>query len=162
MRFSALLPLVLALGCSGIQTDYDYDPLFSFADMKSYRWKRSTAEQVMDPFVVKYIQAAVQRELNARGFTYSDENPDFLVTLRDEFEDRLEVDERSGAFRRTLDTRDLYKDDLILHIADAKTDDVIWRGVASDAIDKRASSEERRERLDEGVQALLQGFPPPR
>jgi hypothetical protein len=161
MRFSLLLPLVLALGCAGIQTDYDYDPLVSFENMKSYRWKRSTAEQVMDPFVVKYIQASVRRELGARGFAYSEEDPDFLVTLRDEFEDRLEVDERSGAFRRTLDTRDLHKDDLILHIVDPRTDNVIWRGVASDVIDKRASSEERRERVDEGVQALLQKFPPP-
>ena len=57
MRFSLLLPLVLALGCAGIQTDYDYDPLVSFENMKSYRWKRSTAEQVMPaaPYQIRAV-----------------------------------------------------------------------------------------------------------
>ena len=154
-----LLSITLAPGCTGFPTDLDYDPLYSFADLESYSWKPTTAEQAMDPFVVKYVQAEVYRELNARGFVRSND-PDFFIMLRDEFEDRLEVDERSGAFLQTLDARNLHKDDLILQIVDPETDHVIWRGVAGDVIDKRAPSDERREHIDQGVKALLQDFPP--
>jgi len=162
MRISLLTPLLLAVatGCSSFPTDYDYDPEFPFASLKTYGWRKSTSEQVMDPFVVKYVKAAVHRDLTARGFVQTGD-PDFVVTLRDEFEDRLEVDERSGAFRKDLDARSLQSDDLILQMINPKTDKVIWRGVAADVIDRRSSSEDRREQIEGGVKALLQDFPPP-
>lgn len=154
------LALVLALaGCAGVSTDYDYDPAFPFADLETYGWKHSSSEKVMDPFVVGYVEAAVHRGLAQHGFRRS-EAPDFLVVLRDEFEDRLAVDQHTRTFVRHVDARDLHKDDLIIQILDASSGELVWRGVASNVIDGRASAEARRASIERAVSLLLQDFPP--
>lgn len=49
---------------------------------------------------------------------------------------------------------------LTLDIVDTRTKQLVWRGTAESSIDRDASPQERRERLQEAVSKILEKFPP--
>ena len=51
---------------------------------------------------------------------------------------------------------------LILDLIEAKSKQLVWRGMAQGTIDENASPEQRERRLNEAVMRMLANFPPPK
>jgi hypothetical protein len=72
-------------GCSALSVDSYYDPSASYTGLKTYGWLPAPEEMIDDPSIDQgllssRIQAAVDRELSAIGFTrQSTPNPDFFI-----------------------------------------------------------------------------------
>ena len=81
--FGGLVPAVLA-GCSGLQTQTDYDPSVDFNRFQTWDWlpdrpeEDSDAQQV-DELTHRRVRTAITNHLEAKGYTRSSESPDFLV-----------------------------------------------------------------------------------
>ena len=81
-----------AVGCATVSVTYDYDPEADFSKLRTYDWQPIPKKGKAQTFVIKRIRTAVANELEAKGFTRS-ENPDFRVALHGGKERKVDVQE---------------------------------------------------------------------
>jgi len=141
LRFKALVAAVLAVvfigGCAGSSATYSYEPQFSFAELKTYRWTEARLQYWGDSLLESNVRFLADRVLQTKGFASSTDKPDFIVSMRYE-----------GSYDelRTL----------TLYVSRADNSGLIWRGVATGAIGTAASSGD----LKNAVEGILVNFPP--
>lgn len=182
MYFVICLGLVTAIvSCSFITVDMDYDPNINFADYKTFSWMPQTTRSgkypiVDSPFFTKRLQHAVNRELAAKAYhMVPSGEADFLIAYHITLEDKVEVADYGygyGAWRgrsarynnywgpsrdRNIDVYQYTEARLILDFVDAKTKELIWRGVATGVTSGVGGNEKE---LDEAVDKMLEKFPP--
>ncbi len=193
MRFRSLLFSLVALltlaGCSSYSVVSDYDPTIHFGQYKTYAWSDEGASRISDdvlaknPMIYKHIRAAVDRELQAKGFVLQEKgNVDFVVSTHAGIRERLAVapspvvvSYRYGYYHHRGPGRyavwyDPYgpypnytwyeEGTLIIDIIDGKSNDIAWRGVANGILKDYDSSTEMRRDIDTAVTKVLDRFPP--
>jgi hypothetical protein len=177
--------LMLAAGCATFDVNYDFDPEADFTRIKTYDWSPMPEKTQINELTLKHLKLAVNRDLQAKGFTMAQENPDILIAMRAAKEKRVDVqewgygyDDRDyypgtyfprqwhpvpGAgdrdyfeYRRGSDTYEYEVGTLMLDVVDAKKKELIWRGMASGVIDPGKTAEQ----IQEIVGKLLENFPP--
>jgi hypothetical protein len=172
---AALLALLgLGSGCSTIAVDADWNPNARFEGMKSWAWlprhpEKPAPETVDATLLNQRIENAVEDELAARGFTLTEEVPDFYVAYHVAIENKLEA--------RTLYSgwgpgvwvgpmwSETYIDEyqlgtLLIDFIDPARLEVIWRGRAQGRVEPLRSPEKREARVREAVTKVLAQFPP--
>jgi hypothetical protein len=176
-----------AAGCSTLQTTYDADPEYDFSGLEAYAWKPDPPPQTGDPRVdrdellFQRIARAVDRKLTEKGYRkVAVEEADFLVgyyiTLEQKVAARTINDYYGwapawgyyyGAYPygpRGMSETYVYQYDegtLVLDIADAQSNELIWRGSATDEVNFSSSPEQKQQGIDEAVDRMLADFPPP-
>ena len=121
------------------------------------------------------VSDAIEAELAERGFQSTEEPGDanFLVTYSVILEDRLKVNGYSasvgggyrshyggfGSIHSTTSIRNYQESTLIIDFLDPGNDDLVWRGWATGIVRTRDRNW-RRDRLEKGVKAILDAFPP--
>jgi hypothetical protein len=179
MRLSAptaLLPLILLVGCAGYNVTYDYDVTASFSRYKTFDYytsKKGTGgtTSLMD----KRVRAAVERELLARGFAMETQgDPDFLVTyypiVRDQ---KVRTTTHVGwgwgwGFRpfygrvgtSRSQVRHYKEGSIVIEIVDFKSNQMVWQGVAAGALTGLENPEDANEVVTRAVHDILARFPP--
>ncbi len=161
-----LCVVVLALSCSSISVSHDYDPQVNFTNLKTFSWLSFPKKAEVNQLVVRRIRDAVTGELEAKGLRLSS-NPDFLIAMHGATQEKLDITDwgytsRRAAYwgHRDISVQQYTEGTLILDFVDAKSKEMIWRGVASGAVDPGASPEQRTKRINEAVAKLLAKFPP--
>src|SRR5512139_2102672 len=95
MRLFALLlaacAVALAAGCATVSVNYDFDPQYNFAKLKTYEWLPAPEKAATDEFVVKQVKAALEGGLRAKGYSPSSQKPDFMIALHGGREKRVDV-----------------------------------------------------------------------
>ena len=164
MRF---LPFMFLLGCSSVSTNYDYDMSYDFAKLKSYRWAEIASRAESNPLVVQRVSAAVDAQLKAKGYTPAGGQADFLLMAHVGRQDRIQVTDwgwgygpRAAWYGGGVDVYQYEEGSLIVDVADARTQQLVWRGSATSIIDPNATPEERTERINEAVAKMFEEFPP--
>lgn len=165
--FFVLYLMVLPLGCSTVNVDYDYDPEADFTSLKSYAWFPIPRENVRYELLIKQIKNAMTRQLHVRGFRMAPDDPDFLIALHGGFQSRMdyldwqylyEHYQTYWAKRRTDVT--LYEDrQLIVDFIDRRSRELIYRATATAFIPEPAPKE-RQKTIDEAIAKILENFPP--
>ncbi|NTW86234.1 MAG: DUF4136 domain-containing protein [Holophagaceae bacterium] len=174
-RLSVLLvPLALLLGCSSYSIKYDYDVTASFGRYRTFDYyasKKGTGgtTSLMD----KRVRAAVEKELQARGFTLETRSdPDFLVTYYPVVKDRkVRTTTRVGmgwGYRpvygrvgtTTSQVRHYKEGTIVLEIVDFKTNQLVWQGAAAGALTGLNNPEDADELVPKAVRDILAKFPP--
>jgi hypothetical protein len=146
LRFRALAAAALASvfvgGCGtfpvGSSITYSYEPRFSFAELKTYRWAEAKPYYWGDPLLEGNVRYVADRVLQSKGFASTMDKADFIVSMR-----------HDGSYAYELRV-------LTLYVSRADTNELVWRGVASGAIKTDASSGDVRN----AVEAILVNFPP--
>jgi hypothetical protein len=80
----SLLALVALAGCaSAPETHADYDETVDFAQYRSFAFfdKVGTDEADYESLTTQHLKASTRRELEARGYRYSESAPDLLVNF---------------------------------------------------------------------------------
>ena len=164
--FLTLCATVLALSCSSINVSHDYDPQADFNNLKTFSWLPFPKKADVNQLVVKRIQDAVTGELETKGLRLSS-NPDFLIAMHGATKEKLDIQDwgysspRAAYWgRRDISVQQYTEGTLILDFVDAKSKEMIWRGVATGAVDSGASPEQRTKRINDVVAKLLAKFPP--
>jgi hypothetical protein len=173
---SALLALAMLAGCTPYTVSYDYDVTASYGRYKTFDYytsKKGTGgtTSLMD----KRVRAALEKELMAKGFTMETKaDPDFLVTYYPIVKERryrttthvgmgMGWGFRPFYGRTSMSTSEVhhYKEGtIVIEIVDFKSNQMIWQGVAADALTGLNNPEDADEVVPKAVHDILAKFPP--
>jgi hypothetical protein len=136
---AAILAVVFVGGCATTPSiRYSYEPRFSFAELKTYRWAEAKPQYSGDQLLESNVRFLADRVLQTKGFASKMDGADFIVSVRSD-----------GSYLYELRA-------LTLYVSRGDSNELVWRGVATGAIKTDASSGD----LKNAVEGILANFPP--
>jgi hypothetical protein len=158
------------------KTSHDFDKTANFAGFKTYAFKDGT--KVGQPLIDDRIVAALEKELATKGLTKSEANPDIIVVYHVAFDKEKDISTYSsgygggygpygygwgggwGSTTSTTTVRDILVGTMVIDIADAKKNQIAWRGMGVKEVNTTASPEKRDKSINEAVKKILKNYPP--
>jgi len=179
----SMLAAVLIAGCSTIQVKSSYNPKTDFSGLKTYSWLRdndkpSDDERINNELVVEAVRAAVEKDLQAKGFQKNvTGQPDFVITWFGAIEQKIRTENIDHFYARygygalyrdpywntqptTVEVGEYEQGSLIFDFLDPKGHELIWRGVGSDRIKEGQSDTQVKNNISAAVTQILANFPP--
>ena len=172
------LPLAAALFLSACastpQISSDFDPAVNFANYRTYSWVYTAPPQGMNPLTYERVHSAIDRSLNARGYTQA--NPgDFAVAFTLGRRDSVRVTDygQYGGYYpgwgrgyrwgwapvyNQVDVQNITEGSLAIDFYDTGTKKPIWHGLATQEVTPGRVDQAL---IDAAVDATLAKFPPP-
>jgi hypothetical protein len=166
MRVATLIgtaALLLSTNAWAQDVTYDYDKSANFSALKTYAW--APDGNIQDELTHKRIVAAVDAQLAAKGLrrVEAGATPDVIIAYRAGVHRDLQVN-GYGAYRlnrwSSARVEQVPVGALMVEMLDAKTKDVLWRGVATKDLDVHASPEKREKNINKAAQKLFKNYPP--
>ena len=160
-----LLAVVPAAFGSSVKSDYQKD--FDFDQLRTFAFKTERAGN--DPLATNAIQAeriqnALAAQLSANGFTQTADNPDFIVAFYSRTRERTRVNSTPAfgygpgfgwgygvpfrgrwrwGYGPEIWTTTFTQGCVMADIIDAKTQELVWRGVVQDTVNGIGQSEKQ-------------------
>ena len=179
-RLGLALTVALALGCQSLQVQVDFDESVDFVGRTTYAWLEPPVVEVPasegeapDPFernslLDGRVRAAVERGLEAKGFSPSEEDPSFRLQYYVVLRERTKIRPSGGVYYGGLygpyygslggsTSYDYQEGTLILDFIDADTGRIAWRGWA---VGTNRQGYYDQARVDEAIGKILARFPP--
>jgi hypothetical protein len=166
-----VLAVVFAAACAAMNIGSFVQRGFDMSLVRTFEWAPAEHLQTGDPrldnnqFFQRYVKAAVERELAARGLERADPGmADVVVHYHASVTQRVDTagaDEKYGACE---DCRPSVFDagTLTLDLVDAGTNRLVWRGWAERSIQGVLEDQQWMERdVDRAVASILAGLPAP-
>ncbi|MEL6215541.1 MAG: DUF4136 domain-containing protein [Pseudomonadota bacterium] len=178
---AALMVLVLTACASGPSLRFDVDPNADFSSYKTYGFvaEPGTDKAGYSTLITSHFKTAIRDEMDARGYRFSDSNPDLLVNFFAnvvERETTRVVTEptvatayygyRFGVYRTfpsygtTTETVSYQEGTLNVDVVDASAKQLIWEGIAEGRV-RRKGMENPREAISAAIDQLFDQFPVP-
>ena len=165
-----------SIGCSSISTNFDYDREADFQSYKSFAWvpQQTTAigdakqAQQTNTLLDKRVRNAVNAKLQAQGMTIDTENPDLLVAYHTGIDQKINVTDWGYSYPRyyggwgggNVDVTSYEEGTLIVDLIDYKTKQLVWRGVATKALETNPTPEQMDRNMQAVIDALFSKYPP--
>jgi hypothetical protein len=158
------------------KVSYDYEKSANFAGFKTYALKEGT--KVGQPLIDDRIVNAIETELAAKGLTKADANPDLYVVYHVAFDKQKDISTFSSGYgggygpygwgwgggwaggTTTTQVRDILVGTLVIDMADAKKNQLAWRGMGVKEVNTQAKPEKRDKSINEAVKKILKNYPP--
>jgi len=162
MRNHTLLRLALMAvalsSCSGVKTRSDYTEGTDFSIYKTYAWLPQHPTPDISEIVIRRIQSAVDGELAKDGLELVPAaDADLMVTQKSGVQEKVQVNDPYYSY----DAYDVYEQGtLVIDLVDAKDKKLVWRGTGEMRIAEDVAMEEREERIQKVVSAVLGKYPP--
>jgi hypothetical protein len=150
----------------------DYDKATDFAKYRTFSFKKGT--DAPTPFAQQRIEGAVAAQLKERGIVPGD-SPDLYVYTHTKIDKQQRVDVTSfgyggypgwggwgGGFgSSSVMVTDVPIGTVMVDLVDAKTQALVWRGVASDTLSSNPTPEKSEKRINKAMAKLFDKFPVP-
>lgn len=176
-KLNIALALVFSAAAFAQQVQYSYDQNADFKKYRTYRWEAHPKSMALDPAMKSQLAEAFNAELAKKGLTQAgDEKADLVLVFQLGVKDEKEITFfNSGwnygpGWRRgwygpaggvvTSTTNTIQVGSLVLDIFDADKKYLVWRAVASKAIDEGIKPDKRTKNMTKAAQRLLKNFPP--
>lgn len=163
-----LVALLLAAAplAHGQSVSTNYLPGTDFSGYHSYRWVAVPGAAPLDQITDQQIKAAVDKQLAAKGLTSKEGDPaDLYVGYQVAMDQEKELNawgapgwRFNGMASVTTSTVDVGT--LALDIYDPAKKQLLWRGSASETVNKSTTPEKRQDHIDKAMAKLLKKFPP--
>lgn len=174
-----LIPAVLAIVLAPAlllaqKVSYDYNKSSNFASFKTYAQKDGT--KVGQPLIDDRIVAAIDTELAAKGLTKSESNPDVIVVYHMAFDQEKDISTYSSGYgggygpygygwggmggTTSTQVRNILIGTLVIDIADAKANQMAWRGMATKEVNPQNNPEKRDKSISNAVKKIFKNYPP--
>jgi hypothetical protein len=170
----ALATTAAAAGCATTMTVGSHvERGLVITQFRTYAWGPADALPAgdprldRDPFFQDKVQGAVEKALASRGFEATDSGaPDLLIHYHASITQRLNVDSvdrgygycDGGACDAGVTTYEAGT--LVLDVVDTRTNRLIWRGWAQDAVEEALRDRDKMARqIDEAVARMMANFP---
>ncbi len=169
---SLLLFALVLTSCSSVRVASDYDKSVDYNQYNTYAFYKDGIDKVeIHDLDKKRILKAIERELNAKGMTVS-ENPDLLVNIFTEARERVDVNRfhagwgygwgwgwspwmYGGGYTSVSNTTE---GSLYIDLIDGKKKELVWQGMGEGVLTKNI--EKKEQRINEFVNKILAKFPP--
>jgi hypothetical protein len=160
------------------KVSYDYNKSANFASYKTYQQKDGT--KVGQQLIDDRIASAIDSALAGKGFTKAASNPDVFVVYHVAFDKQKDISTFSSGYgggygpygygwggggwaggTTTTSVRDILIGTLVIDIADAKKNEMVWRGMATkEGVDVQAKPEKRDKNITNAVNKIFKNYPP--
>jgi len=179
---TASAALVLLAACSSYAVKYDFDPAANFTGYRSFAWYAASKKAQgkgsgQDPFLDKRVRAAVEQQLQAKGYRLEAQGePDLLVTFYPVFRNKrvrasTTVGFGGGGWARpwgygigtrftTSEVHNYREGTIILELVDSRSNQLVWQGSAEGALTRQDDPKDAQEQINRAVRDLLDKFPP--
>ncbi len=177
----ALLSLIFIglAGCSSLSTNADWNPSTNFAAFHTYSWlppaQATGTGPHPDQLTDERIQAAINTNLQGKGYRQSQADADFAVGYQVSTSENVSYETFAtgwagagwrwgggwGAGMATTEEVETPVGTLVIAIFDTKTRELVWHGSGSGALQTSGSPQERSQKVDSAVDKIMQEFPPP-
>lgn len=169
----AALLLVPALAMAQ-KVSYDFSKSANFASFKTYAMKDGTkvGQQLIDDRIASAIDAAMA----SKGFTKAASNPDVYVVYHVAFDKEKDISTYSSGYAggygpygwgwgggmgtTTTQVRDILIGTLVIDMADAKANQLVWRGMGVKEVDTQAKPDKRDKSITNAVNKIFKNYPP--
>ncbi len=164
----ALFIISNMVGCASFSMNSTFDPETDFSRYSSYDWlpkaEKAGMAGVKDPLIGKRVARDIEDEMNKTGFHKNTSGkPDLFVVYHGNVRDRVEVTQWGYSYgrgpywsKRRLETYRYKQGTLAIDLIDAKTKELVWRGVAITRLEKGGKYDD----IDTAVHNILRDFPP--
>ncbi len=168
-----ILTAWLFSGCSTIKVDTDYDPEFSFADIKTYAIVHK-ARAGDDTLTVDRIIDGIHTQFEAKGYTKAERsNAEIYIVFHTDVRNKTKIVQdyqyvgmspyryRYGGMMAVPTTRAYNYDEgkLLIDVLNPKDDKIVWRGIATDSIKDYDTPQERTDYINKVIATVLKSLP---
>jgi len=162
----------LAVSCSSITTQYDYERGEDFSRFKTFSFLPAPPELAQNQLIAKRIGRAIITNLATKGLTETDSNPDLMIAVHTEVKDKVNVTSYGygyapyytwgywGRGRGGVDVQQYEEGTLIIDLVDAQAKEMVWRGMASKALPSAPTPEKIDKIIDDVVTKIFEKYPP--
>ncbi len=174
---AGVLSALALAACETIHVSSDFDRTASFTGYHSFAWLPREHHGTANPLVVQRAHDAIQSELTARGFTYSENAAaaDFVVDFTIGSRERIDVQSYPSAYvgpgwwgpgwwgypywGTDVDVRQYREGTLSIDVFDAHSHRAVWHGWVKKEL-TRSDIENSAAPIRAAVAAVLARFPP--
>jgi hypothetical protein len=160
MKVRILIPMacvLLATIAYAQKVTFDSNPSAPFGSYKTYAWTQGTpaSESLME----QRIHAGVAAQLAAKGLTPTDATPDLFVATHAVTQDhpQLVVNGFGWGLGGTASVENYTVGTLVVDLYDAKTRQMVWRGVATDSVSDKP--QKNAERINKALEKMFAKYP---
>ena len=141
---------------------YDFDRAANFSAYRTYAWVRGA--ELADELNHKRIVTAIERQLASKGVNPAAANsePDVFVAYHAAFDRTLQIT-GAGPYRfgaGSARVEPIITGALAVDVIDAKTQALVWRGIATKELDPDAKPEKREQNIARATEKLFKNYPP--
>lgn len=147
---------------------YDFDRATDFSRLKTFAWVRGPIK--LDEINHRRVVDAVNTQLMSKGLVKVDTagQPDMLVAYHASFDSDVQITGFSsgwGPYRfgsRTGMARaeQIVTGTLAVDLVDARTNTIVWRGMATREVDVKADPNKRERNINRAADRLFKNYPP--
>ena len=159
-----ILSLLTALGAWAQHVTVEFDPAADFSQFKTFAIRdgqlNSKNPALNSELVKKRIEAAIERDLTAKGLTVASGRSDLNVRYHFGSARKAEVERYPAGWRGwgTRVVRVPYTEGtLVIDLRDATTHSLVWRGIASE---DKSDAAKIQGKLDAMVKKSFDKYPP--
>lgn len=182
LSFSAAL--IFTAGCASIRPDIDYNPEQDFRQYHNYSWlvtNKDSIDKLINDLANERIVNAIENGLASRGYhkLSTDAEADFVVAYHLSVEKKFDINTVhtdmgyspwgpsygyrygfGGVSQSNTTVREYKAGTLIIDIINKSDNKLAWRGTAQSRLKKNISPQERTQKINDVVNAILDEFPP--
>lgn len=160
MRLRLLVPIacvLLATITYAQKVTFDSNPSAPFASYKTYAWTQGTP--VPESLMEQRIHEGVAAQLAAKGLTPTNATPDLFVATHAVTQDhpQLLVNGFGWGLGGVASVENYTVGTLVVDLYDAKTRQMVWRGVATDSVSSKP--QKNAERINKAIEKMFAKYP---
>jgi len=163
----ALLAMATAACATTMNVSSHVDREVDFSRYQTFDWGPADALPTGDPrldanpFFKDHLQGEVERQLTRRGFTLAKPGAaDLLIHYHAHITERIDVASVDKSYGYGGQVRDYEAGTIVIDVVDARTNKVVWRGWAQDAVKGMLANEDTMAaKIDEAVTRMLARLP---
>lgn len=175
-RLALLCLAVVLAACSTLPAvRTEYDPQIDFAQYRTFGFIKplGTDRSGYETLVSQNLKSAARRQMELRGYRYTDTNPDLLINFNAHLTDRVEIARvpispaeyygyRSYATWRDYDIElAQYKEGTLnIDVVDAARGQLVWEGIATGPVTAKVYKN-RQLAIEQAVEQVFGKYPVP-
>lgn len=175
MRFLKITPVLLLMAmvlgsCNSVRVATDYDREVNFNQYQTYAFFKPGIDQAeISDLDKKRILRAIEAEMQAKGFTKSDD-PDLLVSIFTKTRENINIYNNNMAFGYGWGWNPWFwgpnyqsinrekEGTLYIDLIDAEEKELVWQGMGTGALARKV--DRKQERINKIVSEILEKYPP--
>jgi hypothetical protein len=163
LAFCAVLLGIASTIAVGQQVSVNYNHSASFSQYHTYAWGSNNANQIQNSILAQVAQQDINSAMQGKGLQMVQEsqNPDIILTANSGMRQQTSYSAWGmrgiGGGMGGITPEQNVEGTMIVDLYDAKTQSLIWRGIAQDTLNKNGNKNQQM--VEKAVQKMFKQWP---